>query len=178
MKTIETPRLLLRQWRLEDASDMYEYASLPTVGPAAGWPVHQSILESEAIIRRFLQSDETWAIVLKKDAKVIGSIGLHRRTDLQGNLASELGYVLSTPYEGNGYMTEACQAVIAFAFLERNEPYVTVNHFLSNDKSRRVIEKCGFTLIGTHDYVHHDGSVRPSLHYRLDQATFHQRRTR
>lgn len=178
MKTLETARLLLRAWRLEDASDMYEYASSPTVGPAAGWAVHQSLLESESVIRRFLQSEDTWAVVLKETGKVIGSLGLHRKTDMHGETARELGYVLSPLYEGRGLMTEACLEVLRYAFEELREPFVTVNHFHGNDKSRRVIEKCGFAYQGDIDYVTHDGRVMPSRHYRLDEDTYAKRRNK
>ena len=37
MKPIETERLLLRPWRLEDAAGMYAHAKNPNVGPNAGW---------------------------------------------------------------------------------------------------------------------------------------------
>jgi putative acetyltransferase len=176
VKTLFTPRLILRSWRLEDAADMYDYASTPTVGPAAGWGIHQSVLESEAVIRRFLQSDETWALVHRESGKVIGSVGLHRKTTLQGDTGRELGYVLSPDFEGRGLMTEACLEVLRFAFEDLAEPFVTVNHFLDNAKSRRVIEKCGFVYQGEIDYVTHDGFVRRSRHYRIDQTEFKQRR--
>lgn len=176
MKTLETKRLILRGWRLEDARDMYEYASSPTVGPAAGWAVHQSLLESEAIVRRFMQSEDTWAVVFKESGKVVGSLGLQRKTDMHGETARELGYVLSPAYEGRGLMTEACLEALRHAFEDLNEPYVTVNHFRGNEKSRRVIEKCGFVYQNDIDYVTHDGRVLPSRHYRLDQDIFTKRR--
>ena len=40
MKTIETERLILRKWQLEDLDDFYEYAKNPNVGPMAGWEPH------------------------------------------------------------------------------------------------------------------------------------------
>ena len=36
MVTLETPRLLLRPWREEDAPALFRYASDPQVGPRAG----------------------------------------------------------------------------------------------------------------------------------------------
>ena len=47
MKPIETERLLLRPWRLEDAADMYAYAKNPNVGPNAGWKPHESVEERD-----------------------------------------------------------------------------------------------------------------------------------
>lgn len=47
---LETKRLQLRPWLVEDASWLYEYAKDPAVGPAAGWPAHRDIEESRALI--------------------------------------------------------------------------------------------------------------------------------
>ncbi len=91
MKPLTTKRLLLRGFQLTDSKDLFAYASLPTVGPNAGWPVHQTLQESETIIRRFIEEQTVWAIVFKQEQKVIGSIGLHPKTDLQGHISYELG---------------------------------------------------------------------------------------
>ena len=40
---LETERLLLRPWRMEDAEDMYAYARTEEVGPMAGWVPHRSL---------------------------------------------------------------------------------------------------------------------------------------
>ena len=48
---LETPRLLLRPFRDEDAEDVYHYARDPRVGPIAGWPPHKSLEESREVIR-------------------------------------------------------------------------------------------------------------------------------
>ncbi len=51
-KTIlETERLILRPWTVDDAEELYKYASDPDVGPAAGWPPHTSVENSRDIIR-------------------------------------------------------------------------------------------------------------------------------
>ena len=41
MKTLETERLILRPFILDDLDDFFEYCSLETVGPNAGWAVHK-----------------------------------------------------------------------------------------------------------------------------------------
>ena len=40
---IETPRLILRPWRMADLEDLYEYARVDGVGQMAGWQPHGSI---------------------------------------------------------------------------------------------------------------------------------------
>ena len=46
MSVFETERLVMRPWREDDAENLYKYASDPAVGPAAGWPVHDELLDA------------------------------------------------------------------------------------------------------------------------------------
>ncbi|MEN8075967.1 GNAT family N-acetyltransferase [Clostridioides difficile] len=149
MKSIETERLILRQWCKEDYLDMYDYASDDRVGPNAGWPVHKNIDDSKEIVDMFMTGDEEYAVVLKSENKVIGGIGLHYRKidkNMKGNNAREIGYVLNPKYWGNEYIPEAVKALIKFGFEELNLDLVWCGHFDFNSKSRRVVEKCGFNF--------------------------------
>ena len=51
---LETERLILRRWRIEDAPSMYELAKDPDVGPIAGWPPHKNVEESRSVIETVL----------------------------------------------------------------------------------------------------------------------------
>jgi len=172
LKHLETKRLLLRSWTLEDAADLFEYAKLDTVGPFAGWKPHESIQESIEVIEKFISADDVWAIELKQNHQVIGSIGLHARISVQGDKIYEIGYVLSTPYEGQGLMTEACKRVMSYAFLELKLEVIKVAHFLGNDKSRRVIEKCGFTYEKEGTHQSHAFGPKLSKVYYLTKAEY------
>ena len=70
MRVLETERLLLRGWLLDDLDDLYEYAQNVDVGVMQGWKPHESKEESLAALSSFLADDERWAIVLKKNNKV------------------------------------------------------------------------------------------------------------
>src|SRR5689334_20952019 len=103
MKTLETNRLILRDWCESDSRDLFEYASDNRVGPNAGWPVHKNEEESKSIIKMFIENNDCYAIVLKSENKVIGGIGLHERTpdeNLQDLNQREIGYVLNPKYWG------------------------------------------------------------------------------
>ena len=58
---LATQRLILRRWEDSDAESLYEYARNPDVGPIAGWPAHQSIEESRAVIRNVFNGKEAYA---------------------------------------------------------------------------------------------------------------------
>lgn len=154
MEKLETERLILRPFVLDDLDDFYDYCRLATVGPNAGWAVHDNKENSLKVLAGFVDKGDVLAVCLKEEAgKVIGSVGLHLKTDATGSNYYEIGYVLSTPYEGRGIMTEAVRSVLNHAFLDLHIPKIYVCHFIENQKSRRVIEKCGFTFI---DYIEYD----------------------
>lgn len=145
---IETARLILRAWQMEDLDDFFEYAKVDGVGQMAGWQPHMDMEESRAILEMFIQDRKTLAVVIKETGKVVGSLGLEPLKPetalpepLQGR---EIGYVLSRDYWGQGLMPEAVNAIIDYCFQELKLDYLTCGHFNRNDRSRRVIEKCGF----------------------------------
>lgn len=145
MKTIETERLILREWTPEDASAMFEYAKSPLVGPAAGWKPHRTIEDTTEYLRFAIEQDETWAVTLKPDGQPIGSVGLHA-TGV--DTVRELGYVLHPEFWGKGIITEASRAVIDFGFGELGLDAIRITHKAANRRSKRVIQKCGFRYDG------------------------------
>ncbi len=153
---IETPRLILRPWRQSDLQDFYEYARVDGVGQMAGWLPHENIDKSEQILNMFIAGKKTFALELKENHKVIGSLGLEREPQELGIppmlMGREIGYVLSKDYWGRGLMPEAVKAVIDYCFDTLKWDYLACGHFLTNTQSRRVIEKCGFHYVT--DIVH------------------------
>ena len=146
MKTIETNRMILRAWTLDDAPGMFEYAKSPLVGPAAGWEPHKSIEDSKEYLSSAIEEDETWAITLKPDGLVIGGIGLHTTSV---DTVRELGYVLHPDFWNFGFMTEAAKAVIEFGFSDLKLDAIKIFRNVNNVRSGRVIRKCGFRFDGT-----------------------------
>lgn len=172
MKTLFTDRLILRGWQSSDRNDLFEYAKLNTVGPFAGWKPHESLEESLEILNKFIATDDTWALELKENGKVIGSVGMHDFQDTTGNRVKSLGYVLSTAYEGRGLMTEACKRAIRFIFEEADIALIKVTHFSGNLKSKRVIEKCGFNYLKEDDYKTAINEVKKSYYYEIRKEDY------
>jgi pepF/M3 family oligoendopeptidase len=167
VKTLESGRLILRGWRPSDAADLFAYASTASVGPAAGWLPHRTVEESSAIIARFMAAADVWAIEKKATHHVIGSIGLHARARLSGKIVHELGYVLSPSEEGQGFMTEAASAVLAFAFHEKRLDELFVAHYVDNVRSARVIARLGFEFIAEEARPNDASESRKSRVYRM-----------
>ena len=154
MKELTTSRLILREWKEEDSQDLYEYATSELVGPNAGWLPHKNEEESKEIIKMFIKNENTYAIVLKSENKVIGGIGIHDRKpdDTLVNLKQrELGYVLNPKYWGKEIVPEAVNELVRYSFEELNLDLVWCGHFDFNKNSKRVNEKCGFKYKLTKD---------------------------
>ena len=147
---IETERLILRPFEQSDLDDFYEYASVEGVGEMAGWKHHENKEKSQSILDLFISEDKTFAIVLKENNKVIGSLGveeygmeqaLSEFFDYNGR---EIGYVLSKDYWGKGLMPEAVKAVIDYLFNVQKLDFLTCGYYVFNNQSKKVQEKCGF----------------------------------
>lgn len=168
-QTLHTERLLLRRWRRSDVNDLYEFAKSPLVGPRAGWAPHQSKRESRQVLKRFMETGDVWAIVLKSTGRVIGSIGLHPDEKRPGINARMLGYVLGEAYWGQGLMTEAARRAVRYAFEEARLDVLSVYHYPFNTASENVIRKCGFTYEGVLRRASriYDGQVYDSVCYSI-----------
>ena len=147
---IETERLLLRAFKQSDLRDFNEYASVMGVGEMAGWKHHETIEKTQEILDMFIKEDKTFAIVFKKNNKVIGSLGVEKYgledklTEFSNYYGREIGFVLSKDYWGEGIMPEALGAVINYLFNDLNLDFLISGYYEFNKQSKRVQEKCGF----------------------------------
>lgn len=149
--TLETNRLILRKLTLEDARDIFEYASDDETTQYMTWDTHSSTEDTKDYINFNLgryEKDETgeWGIVLKESGKLIGALGFSWY-DMK-NKRAEIGYVLSKKYWGKGIMPEAVRRLIKFAFEEMGLNRIECCHFTPNEKSGRVMQKAGMSYEG------------------------------
>lgn len=144
---LETERLILRRWTDGDAESLFEYASDPAVGPAAGWPAHRSIEESLNVIRHVFTGSECYAICEKENGKAIGAIELKLsgHTDMTDrDDECELCYWLGRPFWGRGYVPEAAREILHHGFEDLGMTTIWCGYYDGNAKSKRVQEKLGF----------------------------------
>jgi len=173
MKTLETDRLILRGWRLEDLDELYECMGNPNVGPVGGWEPHTSRSVSLGVLQSFTKEDDRWAIALKETGKVIGAVRFYpdenRGQFSARNSAWLINYFLAEAHWGKGYMTEAVKCVVQYAFDEMGIELLGVSHRPGNVRSRRVIEKCGFQYAGTIEggIQNYDGQIFDCVCYSI-----------
>lgn len=139
--------MILRNFEQKDLNDLNEYARVDGVGQMCGWTPHKSIDDSKKVLDIFINDKLTFAIELNN--KVIGSICLHQswaNEKFPKLNIKELGYVLNKEYWGKGIMNKAVNKMLDYSFNTLNLVAVTVCHFNTNNQSKRVIEKAGFTF--------------------------------
>jgi [ribosomal protein S5]-alanine N-acetyltransferase len=150
--TLETDRLLLRKMSMADVADIFAYASDSEVSKYTSWPTHQAIADSQQFLESVIAKYEAgqpmdWGIEHKRDRKLIGTCGF---ASWEYNHArAEIGYVLSRQYWGQGYMTEAVKAVIAFGFHVMMLNRIQATCMVDNLASARVMQKAGMHYEGT-----------------------------
>ena len=147
---IETPRLLLRPFVLEDAPAVYRnWASDPDVTRYLTWPTHTSpeisAMVVESWVNAYPQNDfYQWAIVPKEFKEPIGSISVVRQ---EGD-TFEIGYCIGKAWWRKGITSEALAAVRDFLFDRVGVRRIEAGHDVNNPGSGAVMKKCGLRFVG------------------------------
>lgn len=153
---IETDRLILRQWSVDDAPALYRYASDSRVSELALWPTHTSIHMSREVIEQFfMPNPHCFAIVLRETGEPIGCIGLVPAGDehhLLNHSEREVGYWIGHPYWNLGMTTEALKALIAYCRESLGLSSLLITTDRRNVASGRVAMKCHFRPVDSYTY--------------------------
>lgn len=143
---LRTDRLLLRPYRMADVDAVFEYGKDPEWGRYLDVPQPYTRRSAEADVARAVLADpETapiWAIV--HDRQVSGGISLA----VYGPGSAEMGYSLTRPLWGQGLMTEAAIAVMAYGFEKLDLARIQASTDVRNEASWRVMEKVGMQRTG------------------------------
>ena len=143
MTIIETPRLRLRPWCEADAAPLFELARDPRIGMLCGWKPFERIDDAHEALSTVLAAPDSYAVTLASTGELVGSIALRIDTGSPEASVADIGYWIGAPYWGNGYATEAGDAIIDRA-RELGVTTIVLKYFDGNDASRRVSEKLGF----------------------------------
>ncbi len=150
---LETPRFLIRQWKVEDAEALWNVMADPRVHQYTGdqpWSLERATKYIQFMLEKDFRTLEMFhgACVLKSTGEIIGFTGLNPYLPKQPELEWQFG----VPFWGNGYATEIGRAVIAAAFATTDieRIYGMVNP--QNKASMRVMEKIGMTCLGLREF--------------------------
>lgn len=143
---LETERLILRRFKLEDADGMYNnWATDPNCNKYVTWNLHESVEMTSKVIEMWINEYEknsyNWVVELKENNEIIGSITAVKFSEK--DLNCEIGYCYGSKYWNNGYATEALKRVIDFFLNEVGLYLVEARHISGNPASGRVMQKSG-----------------------------------
>lgn len=141
---IETDRLILRQWKLDDINDVVEgLNNLNVTKWLAQVPYPYTEEDAKGFITKSIENNlYNFAIVLKEENKVIGGTQLNNISNVHGTAGG--GIWLNEKYQGKGYGTEAFGARIKYAFEELGLRRLENGYFKENEKSHKMQLRFGY----------------------------------
>lgn len=152
-KRLETERLILRQFKIEDYVEMYNnWACEDAVTKFLTWQTHTNQDVTKSVLADWIPKYENkdfynWAIELKEENRLIGNISVVSLRE--ETLSAILGYCIGSKWWGKEIMPEAGKAVLKYLFEEVGFNRIAANHDKNNLKSGRVMQKIGMTYEGT-----------------------------
>lgn len=172
---IETNRLILRRPQLGDAADIALLADNPRVARALiGMPHPYRVEHALAwILEDAGEGGQKHLVCLKSLGGAPRPIGVATLTPEPAGRPPRLGCWLGEAFWGRGYATEACHAVVDFAFLRQGHARLCFACRVTNPDGRRVIEKCGFQMVAQElARLSGRGELVPVDRFQIDRTTW------
>jgi ribosomal-protein-alanine N-acetyltransferase len=168
---IETPRLLLREFVLNDAENIWELNSDPEVIKYTGDPPFETIEKAREFLLNYKDYEKNsfgrWAIITKESDSFIGWCGLKLN---EQNLV-DIGFRFFKKEWNKGYATEAAHACLDYGFKELNLKEIIGRVARENKASIKVLEKLSM------DYWKNDNckGIEDSSYYRITKEQYLQK---
>jgi [ribosomal protein S5]-alanine N-acetyltransferase len=179
--TLETERLILRDFREDDWQVVHEYGSDPEVvkympfGPNTEEDTGAFIQRTLARQKAQPRAHYNFALINKKDKKLIGACEVS--IESTENKEGHLGYILNRRYWNQGYMTEAARKVVSFGFGQLGLHRIVATCDPGNIGSYRVMEKLGMKREGyLREHALWKGIWRDSLLYAILEQEWRKRK--
>ena len=159
---IETKRLIIRQFKPEDSTDLFDYLSKPeTYKFEPGEPV--TIEEAQQICVERAKGKDFFAVERKENHKMIGHL-YFKQIDPTEFMTWELGYIFNPEYQRRGYGSEAAQALVEYGFKNYKIHRIMARCNPDNVASWKLLESIGFIREGVfrqYAFFHRDEQGQP-----------------
>ncbi|MHB8719070.1 MAG: GNAT family N-acetyltransferase [Candidatus Dormibacteria bacterium] len=152
---LETDRLILRQWRLDDLDDFARIMANPDVSRFLGEGRPMGRFEAWRALMMFagawrMLGYAHWVLESKATGAFIGRAGPWRP---DGWPALEIGWAIDPQHQGKGYATEAGRAALECCWQDLGADRVVSLVRPGNAASVAVVRKLGGELVGTHELL-------------------------
>jgi len=175
---IETERLILRQFSIDDAIELQELCNeayilkwMPdwetSLNDRKRW---LEWISTQYSIATKLKATISLAVTLKSNSRMIGMIAIQNKEEVDNEI--EIAYFISEKFTNKGYISEAAKAIIEWVFNSLTLDYLIAIVELDNFPSQRVIQKCGFIKLETKMIFNSgENQEKPFYYYRLYNST-------
>lgn len=176
--TLETSRLLLRPLELADAEQIQilfpHWEIVRYLRNAVPWPYPSdgALQYVRDIALPAVESGKAWHWTLRlktEPGQMVGFISL-----MKGETENR-GFWMGLPWQGRGFMSEACNAVTDYWFDVLKFPTLRVPKATENIASRRISEKQGMRVIATEERDYVSGRL-PGEVWEITAEEWHERR--
>ena len=142
MKSIETKRLILRAFTLEDWSDVRELALDWSKAPGPAFDkLPTSHEETKELTAFFAESDQYLAVYLRETKKVIGLIALNKFDE---NQRLDVGHIILGKYQDNDIDQEALGAAVDYVFESKGTLAILTHNAPEHDEQIAPLKSMGF----------------------------------
>lgn len=166
--TLNTSRLVIRPFKLTDASEVQKLAGAKEIAstiPDLPHPYPDGLAEKwiKTHAEEFERGNSLRLAVVNETNQLCGGIKLDLH-DKYNN--AELGYWIGVPYWTQGYCKEAASKIIDYGFETLNLHKIYAFHLTRNPASGRVLQKIGMTKEGCwRQHIKHLGVYEDSAMY-------------
>ncbi len=142
---IETERLIIRKFTLDDWQFVYEYTSDINVMKYMPEDIFSEKDSKAFVIKNSSENAMHFPVLLKNDQTLIGHIAFHKYF---GEHTYEIGWVFNPKYYNKGYASEAAHSILKYGFETMKLHRIIATCHPDNIPSYRVMEKIGMRREG------------------------------
>ena len=147
---LETERCVVRELTLDDLDALFELYGDGEIDKYTDplYPYEEEKEFQRAYIENMYRyfGYGLWLVFEKETGELIGRAGLEHR-EYNGETELELGYIIGTKYQGQGYATEICESILTYA--KENTGFERINTLIQegNEASEKLSKKLGFSHV-------------------------------
>ena len=151
MIKLETERLILRNYTMNDVPAVYEYVSSEDVSRYEDfWPL--TVEEVAEGLSEWKDMDNRMAVVLKQTGELIGSVGYwDDEEDENGETEYSIDFDFNPRFWHKGYAFEAAKEVVRHLMEDLHVKEIGGDRDERNTASSTLLERLGFQLVETVD---------------------------
>ena len=142
-------RIYFRPLKLADAPTLLKWGQDQYYQNLAGFGHYQNLAEAEVDAGKYAARKYSYGICLRNSQQLIGLVELYNRGTNEEELlhTKEIGFLLDKDFSGQGYMTEALNILLDYAFKKLNQSEIWAGTFKNNFRSQNLLTRLGFKYI-------------------------------